>query len=196
MTNKRMWMVRAGKGAESLEDFIEKGIVAIGGDQVGDIKPGESRKEISKKLIGEDPNRSKSNVALNTGQLYRYLNEIKIGDKVITYDPSRRIYHVGEITSDPVYKPELIAGLPRVRNVKWIGEVSRDLISTSTRNTLGAISTLFLLSTEATDEITARLEGKKIPEVFEHEEESEVTEDIAKDLRKNHGNSSKIKFHN
>ena len=183
MKSKNMWMVRAGQGSVSVEDFIEKGIVAIGWDQLGDISPGVSRKEISKKLFSENPNRSKSNVAINTGQLYRFLNDIKVGDKVLTYDPSRRIYHVGDISSDPVYKPDLIEGLPRVRNVNWIGEVNRDLISTGTRNTLGAISTLFLLSEAASSEILARLEGKLIPKEIENEDETDDTEEIARDLR-------------
>ncbi len=66
-----------------------------------------------------------------------------MGDKVVTYDPSRRIYHVGEILSQPKYDESILEELPRVRDVKWLGEVPRDIISTTTKNTLGAISTLF-----------------------------------------------------
>lgn len=59
----------------------------------------------------------------------------------------------------------------------------RDAISTKTKNTLGAISTLFLLSTDATEEILKRLKGDEV--VDEEQLESDVgnIDDMARDLR-------------
>ncbi|MCM2291330.1 hypothetical protein NAC44_03180 [Allorhizobium sp. BGMRC 0089] len=33
------------------------------------------------------------------GQLHRFVNERNVGDMIVTYDPSRRVYLVGEIAS-------------------------------------------------------------------------------------------------
>ena len=56
------------------------------------------------------------------------------------------MYHVGKITSDYIYDetfyPEDKLDYCDVREVKWEGRVKRDDHSTSTKNTLGAISTL------------------------------------------------------
>lgn len=183
MSNKSTWMVRAGRGASYIDDFIENNIVAIGWHEAGEIRIGDSREKISNQLANAWPAMAQGKRAISAGQIYRFLNEINVGDKVITYDPSRRIYHVGEVVSQPRYESNIIDVLPRVRDVKWLGEVSRDAINTSTKNTLGAISTLFLLSPEACKEIEARLSGTATSEVIEPEEETEITEDIARDLR-------------
>lgn len=181
MTN--MWMVRSGQGASYVDDFVEKNIVAIGWTLAGDIKVGESREQITAKLANAWPTMSKGKRAISAGQIFRFLNEIKVGDKVITYDPSRRIYYIGEILGQPRYDAAVLEELPRIRDVKWVGEVLRDTISTSTKNTLGAISTLFLLSSEAAQEIEKRLSGESVTGEIEPEVEAEVTEDIARDLR-------------
>jgi len=178
-----MWMVRAGQGAGYIDEFIDRNLVAIGWSLAGLIEVGESRETITSKISDAWPTMSRGKKAISAGQIFRFLNEIQVGDKVVTYDPSRRIYHVGEIISQPRYEPSTLEDFPRVRDVKWLGDVSRDTISTSTKNTLGAISTLFLLSGEACGEIEARLSGAGGPELDEPEIETVVAEDIARDLR-------------
>jgi len=178
-----MWMVRAGQGAGYIDEFIDRNLVAIGWSLAGLIEVGESRETITSKISDAWPTMSRGKKAISAGQIFRFLNEIQVGDKVVTYDPSRRIYHVGEIISQPRYEPSTLEDFPRVRDVKWLGDVSRDTISTSTKNTLGAISTLFLLSGEACGEIEARLSGAEGPELDEPEIETVVAEDIARDLR-------------
>jgi predicted Mrr-cat superfamily restriction endonuclease len=42
-----MWMVRAGKGAEFVDDFIEKGIVAIGWIELGNFDTNVSREKLT-----------------------------------------------------------------------------------------------------------------------------------------------------
>lgn len=183
MSNSRVWMVRAGHGAAYVEDFVDKKVVAIGWCDAGEVNVGETREAISQKLAAVYPTMSAGHRAISTGQIFRFLNEIKVGDKVITYDPSRRIYHVGQFAGTPRYETALFEEMPRVRDVKWLGEVSRDVISLATKNTLGAISTLFLLSEEAAAEIMGLLSGKTIEKTIEPESEAETTEDIARDLR-------------
>ncbi len=180
---KSMWMVRAGQGASYIDEFIERNIVAIGWSLAGEIQVGDSRAQITSRLVDDYPNMSRGKRAISAGQIFRFLNEIQINDKVISYDPGRRFYHVGEIVGTPHYDELILDELPRIREVKWLGEVARDTISTATKNTLGAISTLFLLSPEATEEIEARLSGTFVEEEVSTEIEGDVTEDIARDLR-------------
>jgi restriction system protein len=174
MSKNNMWMVRAGQGATYVDDFIEKNVVAIGWSEIGEIKVGDSREAITKKLVNFWPTMNAGKRAISAGQIYRFLNEFKVGDKVVTYDPSRRIYHVGEIVSEARFALGLVEELPRVRDVKWLGEVPRDSIS--------AISTLFMLSGDAANEVSLLLAGKPA-KVVEPELEINTTEDIARDLR-------------
>lgn len=78
---------------------------------------------------------------------------------------------------------DYIGGHNDTRDVNWLGEVSRDNLSVSTKNTLGAISTLFNINDEAEEDILNVLNNKKPPideggEESEHEDVSILKEDI------------------
>lgn len=183
MKNKKMWMVRAGESAKWIEDFSEHQVVAIGWHKLGKVDVGESREEITERAAKQWPNNSRSKIASGVGQIYRFLNEIKKGDGVVSYDPSRRVYLVGVIEGDPEYKPDLFEELPRVRAVLWKEEVPRDKLSVPTRNSLGSISTLFQLPPEATEEILKVQVGLGTDEITDPDEEDEIADELARDLR-------------
>ena len=48
-----------------------------------------------------------------------------------------------------------------VRNVKWLGDIPRDKLKVETKNTLGAISTLFNINKDAKKDILNVYEGKE-----------------------------------
>ena len=149
----RMWMVRSDAG-KYFNEFQEVGCVAIGWNDLGDVKPNEPKESVMARLAGLGGHPKPGTLQSWASQILRFLNEIKVGDSVVTYDPSRRIYAVGEITSDALFDKKRFDGeLPRIRKVKWIGEVSRDQLSISTRNTLGSTLTLFEASPSAAEEL-------------------------------------------
>jgi restriction system protein len=158
---KNMWMVRAGEDAFLIEDFKKKSYVAIGWNELSDLSRIANREQI-KELVEEkcDFYTKKSQINAAAGQISRFLFDFKKGDYVLSYDPVNRVYLVAEIQSDYEYN-EKLSEYHHVRRVKWLGEVSRDKLSTSTRNTLGAISTIFQINDIAAKEIIGILEGKE-----------------------------------
>ena len=74
---------------------------------------------------------------------------MEIGDRIVTYDPSCRVYLLGTISGDYRYDPSVDPDDPNARSVTWDGEVSRDLLTVATKNSLGSISTLFLVPESA-----------------------------------------------
>ena len=76
---------------------------------------------------------------------------------IVTYDPARRSYLIGEIVGDYRFDPSIDDLDPNVRGVDWKGEVSRDLLSVAARNSLGSISTLFVVSPDAASELEEAL---------------------------------------
>jgi restriction system protein len=176
---KTMWMVRAGEDAFLIEDFKKKKIVAIGWDKLGDLT-NIKRKGKIKELVEQNYNYlKKSQINSAAGQINRFLFDFKERDSVLTYDPINRVYLVGEIDSNYKYDPKLCK-YPHIRKVKWLGEVNRDKLSTSTRNTLGAISTVFEINEIAAGEILKISEGKEEikDEILEEEEEENLKEDM------------------
>jgi restriction system protein len=157
-----MWMVRAGERGVLVDDFRTGSFVAIGWAELGDMASLKSREQFSKAIDKAYPGSRKMQVAVSAGQAFRFVREMKPGDRILTYDPGQREYLLGTITGEYGYKPTKDLPYPQVRTVKWDGTVKRDALSVPTRNSLGAISTLFQLPPEAADEMEKRLAGTPV----------------------------------
>ncbi|MBD3280360.1 restriction endonuclease [Candidatus Dojkabacteria bacterium] len=173
-----MWVVRAGEGAHLFDVFKKKSLIAIGWSEIGDLSDiqGESvdtvNEEIKNIIKRKYPDFSTGKASISAGQVSRFRFVFQNGDFVLTYNPEKRIYLVGKIIGDYRWIPSKIDGYPHIRKVEWMKEISRDDLSTSTKNTLGAISTIFEIGQDAKDEIIALLEGKQ-PEASLDKEKSE-----------------------
>ena len=165
-------MVRADQGGRRFDEFKEKSVVAIGWKQIGSVAGLASREAIVAKMLDQWPDWHKQKIALCAGQVFRFAFEIQKGDRVLTYDPSRRVYLVGTIEGDYEFSDGLVGDLSNVRRVKWDDEVSRDLLSVSSKNVLGAISTLFVLTSEAAEDVEHALAGKPGPEATDQTAQS------------------------
>ena len=177
--SKSMWMVRAGEGAYLIEDFQKKKIVAIGWNKIKDASSIKSKAEVKKQIEEKYQDQKKHQNIVSAGQFTRFLLDFKKDDYVLSYDPDNREYIVGEIISDYEFNTQL-SEYHHIRKVRWIGKVQRDKLSISTRNTLGAISTIFELKDDAKKEILNVLEGKQIvkDELDEEVQEEELKEDM------------------
>ena len=186
---KQMWMVRAGKDAFLIDAFKEKNIVALGWG-LGDLK--DKNEDDIKRLMEEKyPNESKYTLGISASQVIKFRHTIKKGDYVLSYNPSSRKYLLGEITSDYYFSEDLekedidyIGGHNDTRDVKWLGEVSRDKLKVSTKNTLGAISTLFNINDEAKKDILNVFNNKApTPEENEGDNENEDVSILKEDIK-------------
>ena len=117
------------------------------------------------------------------GQLHRFRNEMQVGDMVVTYDPGRRVYLLGEITSDYRWDDSLDPDDPNVRSISWKGEVSRDLLSVQSRNSLGAISTLFLLPREVADDLRRAMTSHEPPNAYDADLVDVAEGDVFKNIQ-------------
>ncbi|MGP1284258.1 MAG: restriction endonuclease [Parasphingopyxis sp.] len=157
-----MWKVNAGRRSALAGEFLERGVVAIGWREVGDYSNAESSEDVLEKVSKAYPDHTDRQNQVSAGQIWRFLNEVQIGDPVLTYDPTDRLYHVGEITGRPRYAPDEIEVLPVQRSVDWQLTVPRDDLSDAARGRLGAILTLFKLASSAAAEVNALARGEPI----------------------------------
>lgn len=141
----RIWMVRSGGGSFLLEEFIIDKIVAIGWNDLGDLSAINEYQELKALFKHSYPDDSDGRVNQSCGQLWRFLHEFDIGDKVITYDSNSRQYYLGEIISPYVYDKN--ATYFHTRKIEWIeAPTDRDVLDTESKNTLGATLTIFEIS--------------------------------------------------
>jgi restriction system protein len=168
-----MWMVRAGRDAFLIDDFEKDSVVAIGWDELGDISSYSDPEKLKIFIKETYPEFNSGQLGMAASQVNKFKFDFDKGDWAVTYNPEERVYLVGEILSDYIYQ-ENKEYYNHVRKVKWLRKVNRDDLKTSTRNTLGAISTIFSINVEAAEDILNSLKGKKTLEEEEPEEELEI----------------------
>lgn len=161
-----LWVVRAGRKAAYLSHFLSEGLVAIGWGKGGPIGPNDSDEDLRQRFEEAYPEAKPGTRASWVAQVRRFVREVEVGDSVVTYDPETRLYHVGQVGTDVTVSTRDVDDSDRheyVRKVKWEGTVSRDDLSTATRNSLGSISTLFKPSDNASAEMLGLLDGEGKP---------------------------------
>lgn len=155
-----MWMVRAEQGGRLFDAFREKSGVAIGWHEIGSLMDLRSRDAITNLVRKQWPDWKPQSVAMAASQLDRFRNEIQIGDRVVTYNSSRRIYLVGTIESDYRRDPRIDPEDPNLRDARWDGEVARDHLLVTTKNSLGSLATLFAIPEHAASDIERALKSQ------------------------------------
>jgi len=181
--SEKMWMVRAGRKGVLIQDFEEKGYVGVGWRGLGDLSEVNTKDELARLHIETYPDYKPGKLRMDTGQINRFRFEISQGDRVVSYNSELRVYLVGEVASDYQYAPNSPGDYNHIRKVKWLGKVNRDSLSLGTKNTVGAIMTLFLLSDSAREEFEKLLSGE-LPvgqQEVQTEKDAEL-DDIRKDV--------------
>lgn len=137
-----IWMVRAGKAGFAAEEFIKKEIAAIGWNNLALPKKHYPKDAIKEQLSFTYPEYSTRQVSAAAGQIFRFYEEFKINDTVITYNPKTRKYHIGIISSDVIYDVDF--SLNKYRIVKWNSEdTSRDVLSIEAKKSLSPLLSIF-----------------------------------------------------
>lgn len=180
----RMWMVR-GESGRLYEDFRDRGVAAIGWNKLAPkAKAGMTRKELIAIYQAVEPQAKIGTIISGASQVWRFINEMVVGDYVVTYSPSNRTYMIGTVSGASEFKPEWAEdSMALVRSVQWQDhEVDRDALGTSTKNSLGSTLTIFQVPKPAAAELLAAISGKPAPEMSESEVASEDDVDPFADI--------------
>lgn len=115
--HQRAWLVRGANvsGTSVLARWFEDGFCSIQWAELPEIASGTPRPEIAKLVKQHLPDATAVSQGLSVGVLNRFLNEMAVGDLVITVDGAR--VYVGQIVGDPTYVDEKL--VTRQRAVSW-----------------------------------------------------------------------------
>jgi restriction system protein len=142
------------------DTFKKDGYIGIGWFQdepiAIDLKDKDSLKGAYKVLYPDHPSMRMNQ---NVGQVFRFVNEIKVGDIIISpYNDNQLL--VGTIDSDVYFKKDDSSPYPWRKKVKWFNDtINRHNLSVPLQNTLRSSLTCFKVS--MSDEILLAL-GIKI----------------------------------
>ena len=168
---KVMWGLHVGKTGDAEALFLKKGRIAVGWVKAGDLRKVGPDREAVKKVVAEAyPDKKPAGVSVSAGQLFRFANEIKVGDWVAYPSKADRHVHIGRVEGDYVWDPKVEPGYPHQRAVKWLGAVPRTKL-TQGRDELGSAISLFQVKNYR-DEIIAAVQGK--PTVIDVEKDPTV----------------------
>lgn len=144
-----MWMVRAGKSARFFKDFKNSNIVAIDWDF--DDLSNYDYDEIKALLKKKNPRIDVTTLGSFSSQISSFVNKIKIGDYVLTYDPEDRFYLMGKIHSD--YYFSYNNDLNHLRDVEWLYQIKRDNLREYVLRTLNTPNAVFHINSNVKKEI-------------------------------------------
>lgn len=177
------WMIRAGEGGYLAEEFVEKGCVAVGFDGVGDFSELRSLDSLRAAIRKRHPEKTPGQINAAAAVANKFRSTIKVGDRVVTYNPETRDYHLGEVSGDYEYRPGVVSDYAHIRRVKWGPRVSRDALGIESRNSLGSTITIFEPGESVLRELVAAASGeRKSAQASEPEDSGEVVEEVTQIL--------------
>lgn len=112
---QRYWIYSPGENASKWKEFCEKGIMALGWEELGDLRAYDSRDEIKEKLQEQDADSSCINSSLATWQ---FANEMKVGDVVFVKKGMYKVIGRGVVSGDYEFDESRI-DYNHIRKVKW-----------------------------------------------------------------------------
>lgn len=137
--SEELWVVRAGEKAKYVSEFEANSYIAISFEELASDDLALIDEETVKARVASPAERTYAS------QLISFAYRMQVGDLVIVPRLTRkhRDYLVARITGPYRHVAASSASGHHQRPVKWLGTFSRDSLSQSAINTLGAITTLF-----------------------------------------------------
>lgn len=179
MPSPNMWRIAAGRGGRYADAFLANATVSLGWHDLGDLTGYASREALLDEARRIFPDRTERQLQVGVNQAWRFLHGLSVGDWVVTYQPTERLYHLGRIAGAPRHDPVDIEEMQLVRPVKWERAVSRDALSGGARNSLGAIQTLIRVPDDVASELLGQ--GSAPPRVAESSAPSAIVEEDFED---------------
>jgi restriction system protein len=180
MSMATMWMIR-GDGGRLYEKFRERKVAAIGWGQLAkEAKPGVTRNALIKMYKSLDPSIKDGTAISGASQVFRFVNEIKDADAVVTYSPANRVYSVGWFRGASEYHSEWVEeSMALTRPVEWVSqEVDRDQLTPASKNSLGSTLTVFKVPPTARDELLALAAGEQVERKEEERVEAQLDDPL------------------
>jgi restriction system protein len=149
-------------GAHHGTQPIDKGYVAIGWPEAGDLSTlPKTREAFKARLAEKSPQMSAGAIPVAAGVLYRFAVEMQEDDIVVYPSKADRMVNIGRVSGPFQHVPNVSAEYPNRRPVTWLKSVPRASFSQSALHEIGSAITMFRISTHA-EEFFAALIGEPI----------------------------------
>lgn len=163
-------------GIHTMDDnlFLQEQVIAIGWKEMGDLSKIVSTREAFKdrySTIYTDA--KKGSIANGAGMLYRFANEVQIGDYVVFPSKIDRRINIGIVEGDYTYNPSALEYVQQ-RKVKWLKHLPRTAFSQCALYEVGSAMSFFSVKNFADEYLAALDKGFKKTAVSTDEEDESV----------------------
>ena len=144
--SRPLWAIRAAKQPDAHPLFVEKDIVVLEDQGLGDLsKLGDDREAFYAAYRKVQPTSHRTSIAGIAGKFYRFAYEMQEGDLVLYPATRQKMIYVGIVTGLYQYDPSTSVAYPHQRSVRWVGSIANSSLSHGARLELGAARMLFQL---------------------------------------------------
>lgn len=154
MSDRNVWGLHMGEHVNTRP--IEQNYVAIGWDRLGDLRQYPNREALKDILAERYPEKKAGSRPVDAGTLFRFTEEMRIGDIIIYPSKHDRMINIGRVTDNYEYVSDDPDDYPNHRKVEWLGHFPRNDFSQSALYEIGSFITLFQVRKHI-DEFTARV---------------------------------------
>lgn len=124
---------------------IDEGYVAIGWQELGDLRQYPDRDAFKVAIAEKIPDAKTGAQPVYAGILQRFTHEMQAGDIVVYPSKHDRMVNIGRLTGEFAHIADEADEYPNRRRVEWLGQFPRSDFSQSALNEIGAFITLFLI---------------------------------------------------
>jgi restriction system protein len=119
-----IWGIHAGKTGDADSLFRQKGFVALGWHELGDLGSLAPNREAFKDAVSTAiPTYKPGAVPVAAGQLFRFVHEMCQDDLVVYRSKVTKRIHIGRVTGAYDYRPDIEPGYPHLRVTTWLTDV-------------------------------------------------------------------------
>jgi len=178
-TEVKLWGIHCVVDEERM--FRERGVIAIGWHEMGDLSALEKTREAYKDAYAKVwSGATKQSVATQAGQVFRFVCEAQVGDYVVFPSKADRKINIGQITGTYVYDTTASQRFVQQRKVKWLKTLSRTAFSQGALYEVGSAITFFQVKNYADEYLSAL--GKNFKPVDSEDVQEEVIAASAEDI--------------
>lgn len=160
----RLWGVRGGKKGEFEDAAVKRNKMALGWDKTGDLSK-LNRTAILERLQKAYPDAGPGTLNSWAGQLYRFVNEISVGDIVVMPCKGKSYVFIGKVDGEYDLDPDSNSEFRHLRPVEWNQKpIPRNLFGEDMRFSFDTSKTVFeVKAADAVNRVRAVLENGSDP---------------------------------
>lgn len=141
-----VWGIHAGKTGDADSLFLKKGYIALGWHELGDLSKLASNREAFKDEVSATyPDYKPGAIPVAAGQNFRFVHVLKPDNKIIYRSKASAKIHIGQITGEYTYRPDIEPGYPHLRTTQWLKAVAPKDVTQGALYEIGSAMSLFMV---------------------------------------------------